>query len=303
MTEQKSSITTESKSGCSQAQRLLPGYLRHELTAVQHHQIQTHLAHCNRCAQLVHEARLLDADLQDEADRFQPRLSQAASLRVQRQLYRRMRRSLVWQRTGQVVRLGMAAATLLMLLAGSFLFGRFWLPFLTSATEDTSIVAGETTTEPEAPMPEPTAVPTTPPARPEPKPATPPGESVRSGRLNASDSWVSAAPGQTPEQLAATITTAALAQESAYLGNLLIGLGAAQQPTVQTWLRLGSRCPQSEAIAHFEFTRRPISLTTMTAVDIWYNHYWVGEIKMRQVRGDWFATFTRIPAINSCLYD
>ncbi len=300
MTEQKSSVTTESKKGCTQVQQLLPGYLRHELTAVQHHQIQTHLTHCNRCAQLVHEARLLDADLQDEADRFQPRLSHDASLRVQRQLYRRMRRSLVWQRTGQVMRLGMAAAALLMLLAGSFLFGSFWLPSLASPTDDTPI-AGETTTVPEAPTPEPTAVPTTAPASPEPKPAAPPGERARNGRFNASDSWVAAAPGQTPEQLAATIVTAALTQESAYLHNLFVGLGAARQPTVETWLRLGNRCPQSEAIAHFEFTRRPISLATMTAVDIWYYQYWVGEIKMRQVRGDWFATFTRIPAINSCL--
>lgn len=294
-------VTTESNTEsalCHYIQQRLPDYLHVGLTAVEHQQIQAHLAQCNSCAQQVQEARLLDSDLQAEADRYQPRLSREASLRIQNQVYRRMQRSLVWQRTGQIVRLGTAVAALVLLLAGSFLFGRFWLPNLANSTSET----GEATTLPEAPLPVPTAIPTAPPPLLEPaKPMVELGL-IENGRINAWDSWASVAPGQTPEQLAATITNAALTRDAAYLNDLFTGMGAAQQPTAQLWLRISHRCTQRLTADDFVFSRHAIPLQTVTAVSIWYHDHLVGEIKMRQVAGDWFATFTRIPSVNPCLH-
>ena len=297
MTEQKSRVTIESKANgvsCRLVQQWLPDFLRGELTAVQQQQILAHLARCDSCAQLVQEARLLDADLLHEADRYQPRLTQAASQRIQRQVYRRMRRSLVWQRTGQVVRLGTALAALLVLLAGSFVFGRFWLQSL--ANPPAAATTGETATVPEIPQPVPTAVPTVLPA------IETVVESTGNGRLNAWDTWTAAAPGQVPEQLATTIMTAALAGDGAFLNNLFVGMGAVQEPTASMWLRIGNRCPQSLNPGNFEFIRRPIPLPTVASVSIWYDNHLVGEIKMRQVAGEWFATFTWTPAVNPCLH-
>lgn len=305
MTEQKSSVTTELNQECSLVQQVLPAYLHHELTAVQHQQIQHHLAECDSCAQRVQEARLLDADLQAEADRQQPRLSREAALRIQQQVYRRMQRSLVWQRTGQIVRLSTAVATLFLLLAGSFLFGRLWLPLLNS-TANTDLIAaetstaGETVSAPPAIRPEPTAVPAVPPAIVEIQPAE---ATVReNGRLHAWDSWTSVTPGQTPEQLAATIMDAALAQNETSLNELFLGMGATQQPTAKLWLHVGSRCQAYVTADDFLFARRPIPLLTVTSVSIWYNQHMVGEIKMRQVQGNWFATFARTPSMSPCLH-
>ena len=309
MTKDKGKATAQAKQNetmCHLVQQWLPGYLRWELTAVQQQQVKAHLAECDRCAQQVQEARLLANDLQAEADRYQPRLSQAASLRIQRQVYRRMRRSLVWQRTGQVVRLATAVATLILLLGGSFLFGRFWLPFLTNS----SATSGDSTPLlEELPPPGPTAVPTTAPVAPEPEIATivepPPSltDPAENGRrINAWDHWVSVAPGQSPEELAALITDTALANDEALLADLFVGMGAAQTPTARMWLSISNRCQDNLSSADFRFIRHPIPLPTVTAVSIWHNSHLVGEIKMRQVQGEWFATFTRTPAINVCLF-
>jgi len=288
---------------CQFVQQRLPDYLHRDLTAVEQQQIQAHLAQCNSCAQRVQEARLLDADLQAEADRYQPRLSHGASLRIQNKVYRRMQRSLVWQRTGQVLRLGTAVAALILLLGGSFLFGRFWFPFLTAETN----TAGETTTLPGLPPPGPTAAPTAAPAIPTPAPletmAEPPAvlESSRDGRVNAWDHWIAVAPGQSPEQLAATIVSAAWGGDEAYLSDLFVGMGAARQPTARMWFSVANRCRQTLNSDDFVYTRHPIPLLTVTSVSLWYDSRLVGEIKMRQIQGEWFATFARTPAISPCL--
>ncbi len=300
MTEHNRSVTIEIKTDsplCHFVQQRLPDFMHQGLTAVEHQQIQAHLAQCDRCARRVQEARLLDGDLQAEADRYQPRLSRDASLRIQNQVYRRMQRSLVWQRTGQVVRLSTAVVTLVLLLAGSFLFGRFWLPGLGAPVGD-ELATGESVTLPEAPLPQPTAVPTTRPTMAEPEPvATEPN-----GRVNAWQNWNSVTPGQSPEALAATIMDTALGRDEAFLNELFVGLGAARQPTAQLWLRVGSRCQQTLTSDDFLFTRRAIPLLTVTSVSIWYDQHLVGEIKMRQVNGEWFATFTRTPSVNPCLH-
>lgn len=306
VTEHNRSVTSESQTEsplCHFVQQRLPDFLHRGLTAVDHQQIQAHLAQCDRCARRVQEARLLDNDLQAEADRYQPRLSRDASLRIQNQVYKRMQRSLVWQRTGQVVRLSTAVVALMLVVAGSFLFGRFWLPGLGDpvgdelATSET-IATGESVTLPEAPLPQPTAVPTARPAIAEPEPV----ETERNGRVNAWQNWHSVTPGQSPEALAATIMDTALGRDEALLNELFVGLGAARQPTANLWLRLGSRCQQTLTSDDFLFTRRAIPLLTVTSVSIWYDQHLVGEIKMRQVNGEWFATFTRTPSVNPCLH-
>ncbi len=306
MAEQKGKPSPESNNEsalCQFVQQRLPDYLHHDLTAVEYRQIQTHLAQCDSCALRVQEARLLDTDLQAEADRYRPSLSHDASLRIQNKVYRRMQRSLVWQRTGQVLRLGTAVAALILLLGGSFLFGRFWFPFLTAETN----TAGETTTLPDLPPPGPTAVPTAAPAIPTPAPeeamVEPPAvleETSGNGRVNAWDHWVAAAPGQTPEQLATTIVSAALSNDETYLNELFVGMGASQQPTARMWLTVAGRCQNDLSSDDFVFARHPIPLLTITSVSIWYDGHLVGEIKMRQMQGEWFATFTRTPIVYPC---
>ena len=241
---------------------------------------------------------MLTNDLQVEADRYQPRLSSDASLRIQQQVYRRMQRSMVWQRAGEIVRMGTAVAALVLLLMGSFVFGRFWIDSLSNLPEEAT--PGDTIIEQELPVPGPTAVPTLPPAIPNEQSVELSDPSPRNGRVNTWDSWVSVAPGQHPEQLAATIMTTALAQEKTHLNNLFIAMGAAQSPTAGMWLRLGNRCQQGLLASDFEFTRRPIVLSNIASVSILYNNYHVGEIKMRQVQGQWFATFSRVPTANPC---
>ena len=284
-------------------QQRLPDFLHHDLTAVEHQQIRAHLAQCDNCAQRVQEARLLDADLQAEADRYQPRLSRDASLRIQHKVYRRMQRSLVWQRTGQALRLATAVAALILLLGGSFLFGRFWFPFLTAETN----TAGETTALPGLPPPGPTAVPTTAPAIPSPasqepviEPPAVVEESSRDGRVNAWDHWVAAAPGQAPEQLAATIVSAALSSDEGYLNALFMGMGAAQQPTARMWLSVANRCQNSLSSEDFVYARHPIPLLTITSVSIWYDGRLVGEIKMRQIQGECVAPYDRVAMGYQC---
>lgn len=286
---------------CHFVQQRLPDFLHRELTAVEHQQIQAHLAHCNSCARRVQEARLLDNDLQTEADRYQPRLSRDASLRIQKQVYKRMQRSLVWQRTGQVVRLSTAVAALILVVAGSFLFGRFWLPNLGTTvgeelTTSETLATSESITLPQAPLPT-AVVPTSRPAIAQPEPV----ETSGNGRVSAWQSWTSASPGQSPEELAATIMDAALVRDEPFLNELFVGLGAAGQPNAQLWLRMGSRCGQPLATSDFLFTRRAIPLLSVTSISIWHNQHLVGEIKMRQVDGEWFATFTRTPSVNPCL--
>lgn len=308
MANHKRKVTIESNTEntlCQFVQQRLPDYLHHDLTAVEHRQIQAHLAQCDSCAQRVQEARLLDADLQAEADYYQPRLSHDASLRIQNKVYRRMQRSLVWQRTGQALRLATAFAALILLLGGSFLFGRFWFPFLTAESN----TAGETTTLPGLPPPGPTAVPTAAPAIPTPAleetviepPPVDLVETSADGRINAWDHWVTAAPGQSPEQLATTIVSAAWSGDEAYLSDLFVGMGAARQPTARMWLSVANRCRQTLSSDDFVYTRHPIPLLTVTSVSLWYNGHLVGEIKMRQIQGEWFATFARTPAISPCL--
>jgi hypothetical protein len=185
----------------------------------------------------------------------------------------------------------------MLLLAGSFLFGRFWLPGLSAPTGD-GLATGESVTLPEAPVPQPTAVPTTHPTIAEPEPVA----TEQNGRASAWQNWTSVTPGQSPEQLAATITDVALARDEALLNALFVGLGSAGPPTAQLWLRVGSRCQQNLTSDDYLFTRRAIPLLTVTSVSIWYQQHLVGEIKMRQVNGEWFATFTRVPSVNPCLY-
>ena len=126
-------------------------------------------------------------------------------------------------------------------------------------------------------------------------------ETVRDGRVNAWDHWVSAAPGQSPEQLAATIVSAALANDELNLNTLFVGMGAGQQPTARMWLSIANRCLNNLSSSDFVYTRHPIPLPTITSISVWYNGVLVSEIKMRQIRGEWFATFTRAPALNPCL--
>ena len=138
MAEQNRKVTAELNTEsvlCQFVRQRLPDFLHYDLTAVEQRQIKAHLAQCDGCAQRVQEARLLHADLQAEADRYQPRLSPDASLRIQNKVYRRMRRSLVWRHTGQVLRFSTAVAALVLLLGGSILFGRFWLPLVNCRTK------------------------------------------------------------------------------------------------------------------------------------------------------------------------
>ncbi|VAW31930.1 hypothetical protein MNBD_CHLOROFLEXI01-3657 [hydrothermal vent metagenome] len=296
MTSQKSKQTTELEADgalCRLVQTWLPGYLHSELTAVQQRQLQAHLAQCNSCAQRVQEARLLDADLQAEANRYQPRLSQNMSLHIQKRVYRRMQRSLMWQRTTRFVQISTAVAALVVLLAGSFLFSRFWLSFLANPPTETP-VAGEELNLPAVPQPVATVEVQLPNADLE----------IENGRLDLRDTQTSLTPGQTPEQLAATLVTTALAKDARSLNGLFVRTGMAQESSVRIWLLFSKRCQWSlDSATDLQFTRRQSQLSNLATILIWYDGKRVGEIKMRRFSDNWFITFTQPPAINQCLLD
>ncbi len=112
---------------CHQVEDQLMAYLKGGLPASHSEVIRNHLASCEACTASVREAETFEAELLAEAARHRPALSTRASNRIQEQIYRRIRRGLLIQRTtqfaGRVV--GMVALLALIL---AILLVWLWVP-------------------------------------------------------------------------------------------------------------------------------------------------------------------------------
>jgi hypothetical protein len=84
---------------CSAVESNLTAYLKGGLDTVWEEAIRFHLLRCETCAHVVQEARELDAALYAAAPRRPAQLPPQLSDQVQEDVYRRMRRALVFQRT------------------------------------------------------------------------------------------------------------------------------------------------------------------------------------------------------------
>lgn len=84
---------------CAAVETNLVAYLKDGLNSGLEAAVRAHLLQCPACADLVQEARELDAALYAAAPRRPDRLPSGLSAQFQEDVYRRMRRALVFQRT------------------------------------------------------------------------------------------------------------------------------------------------------------------------------------------------------------
>lgn len=289
---------------CEQVNALMLPFLQGSLLSVQQQRLLAHVQGCDRCAQRLAEAQALDDLLYSEAARQRPYLSPDASLRIQENVYRKMRRSLVWRHTGQMMRMGTAVLVALVLLVVGMGFGQYWL---TPLNEAAGSVETSTAVQPIQPLsaetvPETAVVP--------PQSAPPIAAQIAAqiapqiAPLSFGQNLRSATPGATPEQIARQVVAAALAQDAATLGNLLVAAGAQQKPATRLWLRFGLRCagavPDDTGL---QYETLPIPLDYLSVVRLHDQGRYVGEVKLRQFHGEWYATFTIPPLMNRCLMD
>ena len=143
---------------CDQVEAQMVAYVKGGLSPSERRIMTRHLSTCDRCALAFREFNTLEAELRAEAGQFRPQLSTAASQRIQEQVYRRMRLSLVWQRMFQVVKTGFAVASFLIFVGVAGVLGYQWLQFIANP-EPVPGTSFEETTLPEVPAVEETAVP------------------------------------------------------------------------------------------------------------------------------------------------
>jgi LCP family protein required for cell wall assembly len=104
---------------CRQVEAWLMAYLKEGLAPVQTQRVKEHLAVCDVCTRSLREAQILDAELRVQAARHQPVLAPEASGRIQDEVYRRMRRGLIMQRTVRFAGIAAALVALVILVIGA----------------------------------------------------------------------------------------------------------------------------------------------------------------------------------------
>lgn len=117
-------------STCSHPQASLMAYLKNGLPPDQRQAVAAHLAGCDVCAQILAEIKWMEAEITAESNHPRPALTPEASLRIQKQLYRRMRRSLVLQRTRGIFQMAGATIIAILFFGGALAFGNQWVQFL-----------------------------------------------------------------------------------------------------------------------------------------------------------------------------
>lgn len=285
---------------CEQLNEQLMPYLKGDLSRTQMGKINAHLQTCDPCAQRVHEARLLEAELYHTAVFPARPLSPDASKRIQANVYRRMRRSLILRRTGQVVQASTAVALVAFALVGFFALATYWFPFMsengnviipasntiiaekgeivdTAVTdEEISVFIKEQTVE----------------------------QSFNSYHTPFTDSLISVTPGKTPEEIAAIMIDSALTKDHDQLFALFAATRVMQEPNTRMWKIFANRCDTTiRSSREFEIVQVPLPFNHLATVRFYYNGRFSGEIKMRKYNEEWFTTFSQTPYINQCIQD
>ena len=285
---------------CTQInQQLMPyikGDLSRETTAV----INAHLQSCDHCARKMQEARLFEAELYQTAVFPTHKLSKDASLRIQKNVYRKMRRVHFMRRTGQMIQTSTAIAMLVFAIFGIFSLATYWLPYLSDNNEP--IIPASNTIIAEKPTVTDTAVT-------DEEIFTIIKEQTIEQPLNVyrnsfTDNLVSVTPGQTPEEVTKSIINAALSKDNQQLFDLFVGTSVMQEPNTRMWKIFANRCKHTLSNAQdFEIVKAPLPFNHIATVRLYHDDRFSGEIKMRKYNGEWFATFSQTPHINECIQD
>ncbi len=269
---------------CDWVQTHLIAYLKNGLSAAERTALAEHLTTCDVCAQAVQEAKTLEADLLASAGQNRPKLSQEASLRIQKQVYRRMRRALVVQRTVALFQMAGAVVTSILLLGGALLFGNQWVAFLSNP----SAIGGEQPTTFTQSQTSSAAIATAvPPITPAPTPA---------------EELISTTPGATPEEITRTFMHAALTQNSEQMAELLGVMRSNKEPTLRMWRNFGQRCGEVLTADSLQYEAIPLRPGITARVEMYQNGRFIGDIKVRLIHNDWFIFFAPIPSVNNCQF-
>jgi len=304
---------TDSKQNifCDQVDAQMVVYFKGGLSPAERRIITRHLSTCDRCAWAFRDLTTLETELKAEAARYQPRLSPEASQRIQEQVYRRMRLSLVWQRMFQAVKTGFAFAAFLVFVGVAGILGYQWLQFIANP-EPAPGTSFEVTTAPAvvetavpAPQIAPTAVPIEQPPR---LPGSDSDQAAQelvpktTGVPNYWQSIQSPMPGQAPRRITQNVVESALAGNREALISHLVAVGNSQQePALRMWGLFSSRCDHTVTAADFTYRQLPTGDSPMTAVYIYYDDRYTGEIKFRDINENWYPVYSNPPHLNVCL--
>lgn len=274
---------------CQIVQKHLTAYMKNGLDKQTHRQFALHIATCDPCAQQLDEARLLEEALYAEAASQRPFLSRTASQRIQQNMAQRLQRALWWQRTRTLLQTGVTVALTLFIFG--FLLSTFWLSLQNEVTNSSVVELAEREVEVLE-----TAVPTV-------LPQTLLNDPNSHPSLTPFDSLQSATPGFTPEQLSHLIVETALQGDEEALRNYFVAMPSWRDPTITIWRHFARRCASTVQASDLEYLRISTKQMVVVSVNLIYDDAVVGEIKLRQFNGEWFAIFTRPPAVNQCLIE
>ncbi len=297
---------------CEQVESQLVAYAKKDVPVAEQQAIAAHLASCDACALSLQQLDMIEADLYAEATQYQPHLSLEASQRIQEQVYRRMRLSLVWQRLFQSAKMGLAVASMAIFLVVASLFAYQWFLFLANPEpvpgSGVVITAVSVESEPilvETAVFQPEILPTAIPEPIEPIELVPspiePNLIVESDVPFYWQNLSSLTVGEAPVTIAKQIVTSALNNEQSELNGLMAAMTTVKEPNVRLWLLFNRRCYGTMAAADFEYVQASRHQLPITAVYLYHNDRYTGEIKFRRINGEWFAVFSHPPTINACL--
>lgn len=258
-------------------------YLKNGLPPDQRQAIAVHLAGCDVCAQALAEIKWMEAEITAESTHHRPTLTPEASLRIQKQLYRRMRRSLVLQRTRGIFQMAGATIIAILFFGGALAFGNQWVQFL--AKPEGKVNSGQlaVSSEQSAVNSEQGAVnsdPTHSPFTIHNSPFTIPSPLL---------------PGAPPSTVARLVLEAALTQDKEALSILFSAMHTIKDPTLNLWLRFGRRCGGSLLADSLEYKTVPHESNGIVRVELWGNGRFLGDLKLRQLNGEWYTVFAPTP--------
>lgn len=247
---------------CEAVEANLTAYLKGGLAPSATEALREHLLHCDGCTQAVQEARALDARLYAEAPRRLYDVPPHFSEQVQEDVYRRMRRALVLQRTRAFTsRVATVIVSVLFLVTLAIMMGP-WLRYL-ATVEATPTPANVARQERAIPTPVATTVPAAP-------MVVAPTPSLAERRASALPTER-----QSPADGARDLLEAAIGGDKPRVRTLLVGTRS-RAPRV--WARLEA-C--QGAIAADDLHYRTIRYRTRFAgVRVHYGDHFAGEMKL-----------------------
>lgn len=251
-------------------------YLKNGLPPDQRQAIAVHLAGCDVCAQALAEIKWMEAEITAESTHHRPTLTPEASLRIQKQLYRRMRRSLVLQRTRGIFQMAGATIIAILFFGGVLAFGNQWVQFLAKPEGEVNSTQYSVLSEQLVVNSEQGAVNSVP---------LTPHSSLLTPLL----------PGAPPSTVARLVLEAALTQDKEALSILFSAMHTIKDPTLNLWLRFGRRCGGSLLADSLEYKTVPHESNGIVRVELWGNGRFLGDLKLRQLNGEWYTVFAPTP--------